>query len=238
MSKHGLMEDVGMGDAMGEEGYKAGLDLAFNDIKDMNSDWRSVLPLARQMKREKGEQVRQGKELMFLDRGKVRLVFQSMEGEEKILWYAHDGCIFGEVPYFDPIPNECIFTCAADCVIYAFSEQALQRIGRERPDLILNLFQSMARKLRIVTYHASSLSVDDMLARICKFLSRRIVPGSSPLRAKIGISRQEMASLLGMHRISLYKVLRRQEELGLFGSIRGKSITILRPQEFYKLVEQ
>jgi hypothetical protein len=47
-----------------------------------------------------------------------------------------------------------------------------------------------------------------------------------------------MASMLGMHRISLYKALRRQEERGLFGSVRGKTITILRPQEFYRMVEQ
>jgi hypothetical protein len=36
----------------------------------------------------------------------------------------------------------------------------------------------------------------------------------------------------------MYKVLRQQEEKGLFGPVNGKAITILRPQEFYKLVDR
>jgi CRP-like cAMP-binding protein len=227
-----------MDDAMHKGGHRVGLGLAFNELKDMSVAWRSVLPLAKLVKRAKGEEVPQGKEMMFLERGKVRLVFHSPEGAEKIIWFFREGSLFGVVPFMDPIPNEGIFTCATDCVIYAFSAQAVERIGRERPELLLDLMRSMARKLRIVTYHASSLSLDGMLARICKFLSRRIVPGSNPLSAKVGISRQEMASLLGMHRISMYKVLRHQEERGLFGPVKGKTITILRPQEFYKLVER
>ncbi|MDR2696342.1 MAG: Crp/Fnr family transcriptional regulator [Deltaproteobacteria bacterium] len=201
----------------------------------MNSAWRSVLPLARQFRCARGEQVPQGKDLLFLERGKVCLVFQGWDGTEKIVWYIREGCIFGIAPFFDPIPNEGMLVCASDCVIYAFSAQAVERISRERPDLLLNLLHSMARKLRIQSYQASSLCLDDALVRICKFLEQRLVPDSSPLTAKIGISRQEMASLLGMHRISLYRTLRRQEERGLFGPIRGRVITILRPREFYQL---
>jgi CRP-like cAMP-binding protein len=101
--------------------------------------------------------------------------------------------------------------------------------------LLLNLLTSMSRTLRILAYHASSLYLDDGLVRICRFLSQRLVPDSNPLTAKFGISRQEMANLLGMHRVSLHRVLREQKERGLFGSISEKSITILRPHEFYGL---
>jgi CRP-like cAMP-binding protein len=227
-----------MGDATEKRAYAIGRGLAFSDTKNLNAVWRSVLPQGRQMRCAKGEQVPQGKELMFLERGRVCLVTQGWEGMEKMVWSLRDGSIFGEAPIFDPIPNESVFICATDCVIYGFSAQMVGRILKERPDLLHNLLQSMARKLRIMAYHVSSLYLDDMLARVCKFLSQRLVPDSNPLAAKIGMSRQEMASLLGMHRISLYKVLRQQEERGLFGSIRGKTITILRPQEFYRMVEK
>ena len=53
----------------------------------------------------------------------------------------------------------------------------------------------------------------------------------------MGVSKQEMASLLGVHRISLYKILRQQEESGLFGPFSGKTVTILRPDEFFLLAE-
>ena len=74
-----------------------------------------------------------------------------------------------------------------------------------------------------------------MLARTYKFLAQHIIPGSDPLTANMGVSKQEMASLLGVHRISLYKILRQQEESGLFGPFSGKTVTILRPEEFFML---
>ena len=36
---------------------------------------------------------------------------------------------------------------------------------------------------------------------------------------------------------SLYKILRQQEESGLFGPFSGKTVTILRPEEFFHLAE-
>ncbi len=129
-----------------------------------------------------------------------------------------------------------VHICAMDCVVYAFSKDRVEHLSRTRPDLTLNLLHSMARKLRTLSNQASSLYVDDVLVRTCKFLARRLLPDSDPLTADPGISRQEMASLLGVHRITLYKVLRQQEEQGLFGPFERHAVTILRPEEFFRLV--
>ena len=216
----------------GGDNYWRGM--AFTDIKDMNSNWRSVLSLARPSRRVKGEYVPLGMDLLFLERGKVRLTHQSLEGTEKTLWYIREGCIFAEAPFFVPAePDENVCICMTNCLIYAFSTESVWQISRERPDLLHNLFKSMSRKMKILSSHASSLSLDSVLVRICKFLSQRLVPGSNPLVANIGISRQEMASLIGVHRISLYRVLRQEEERGLFGPVTGGKMAILRPQEFY-----
>ena len=227
-----------MGKQMHTGTYAGEPSLAFRDIKDMNSAWRSVLSLARQSRRTKGEQVQQDEDLLFLERGRIRLTYQNRDGAEKILWHISEGCLFGEVPFFDPIPNEGVFTCMTDCVIYAFSAQVVDKIGKEHPELLFDLLRSMSRKLRIMSYQASSLYLDTVLVRICKFLAQRLVPDSNPLIAQIGVSRQEMAGLLGIHRISLYRVLRQQEERGLFGPVRGNVMTILRPDEFYTLAEK
>lgn len=218
---------------------RSGLGVAFGDLREINSPWRAVLSLARRNAYAKGEQVTlTGKELLFLERGRVRVTYLSLDGAEKILSYIREGCIFGETAFFDPMPAESFFTCAANSVIHSFSEQAIAEIGKERPDLLFNLLRSMARKLRTMTFHASSLSVDSVLVRLCKFLEQRIIPGSSPLTASLGMSRREMAGLLGVNRITLYKVLRQQEEQGLFGPVSTSSISILRPEVFYGLVEK
>jgi CRP-like cAMP-binding protein len=202
----------------------------------MNSSWRSVLPLAKHNRLTKGEYVQMGKDLLFLERGSVRLAHQNIEGTEKVLWYIREGCIFGEAAFFDSVPDETYCICATACSVYAFSPANVKRISVERPELLLNLFQSMGRKLNMMCCQASSLYLDSVLVRVCKFLSPRIVLGSSPLTANINMPQQEMASLLGVHRISLYRVLRQQEERGLFGPMRNNSITILQPNDFYALV--
>ena len=211
--------------------------LAFKEMREMNSEWRSVLHLGRKLVWSKGHRVPFGRELYFLDRGKVRLTNQNMEGVEKILWYIQEGCVFGETPFFDPMPAESYFSCATNCVSYAFSADSLSEIRQKHPHLLINLLCSMSRKLRVLSNQASSLYLDNVLARTCKFLAQHIIPGSDPLTVDMGVSKQEMASLLGVHRISLYKILRQQEESGLFGPFSGKTVTILRPEEFFHLAE-
>jgi len=224
-----------MGNPMRGKDNKSMRSMAFKDVKDQNSPWRSVLSLASRSRRAKGEQLQLGKELMFLERGKVRLAQQTPEGAEKIIWHIGEGCIFGETPFFDHVPNESGFTCMTSCLIYTFSSESVSQICKERPDLLLNLVHSLARKVRILSSQTAALSLDSVLVRFCKFLSQRIVPDSSPLVANIGISQHEMASLLGVHRVSLYRVLHQQIKRGLFGPITGDTMTILRPDDFYKL---
>ena len=171
----------------------------------------------------------------FLDKGRVRLTHTSLEGTEKILWYLNDGCVFGETPLFDPPSNELtsVHVCVTDCRVYSFSAECVERLFVSHPQLMHSLLQSMARKLRMVTQQASSLHVDDVLARVCKFLTQRLVPGSDPLTAVPNMSRQEMANFLGVHRITLYKVLKHQEKLGVWSSFSNESVQILRPDVLF-----
>ncbi len=213
-----------------------GRSLAFKEMREMNAPWRTVLHLAKRCVLSRGERIPLGRKLYFLERGKVRLTQQSLEGMEKIIWYIHEGCLFGETPFFDPMPSEGYFTCSVESVVWAFSAQSLDIVRREHPDLLMNLAQSMARKMRALSHQAASLYLDSVLVRTCKFLAQRIVPGSDPPVADVGISRQEMAALLGVHRISLYRILRQQEENGLLGPFVNKRVTVLRPEEFFEII--
>ena len=149
---------------MEKRGICGGRSLAFKEMREMNSEWRSVLHLGRRLVWSKGHRVPFGRELYFLDRGKVRLTNQNMEGVEKILWYIQEGCVFGETPFFDPMPAESYFSCVTDCVSYAFSADSLSEIRQEHPHLLINLLCSMSRKLRVLSNQASSLYLDNVLA--------------------------------------------------------------------------
>ena len=101
----------------------------------------------------KGHCIESHGELLFLDKGQVRLTHFTLDGTEKILWYINQGCLFGETPLFDPMADDrgSVHICAMDCVVYAFSKDRVEHLSRTRPDLTLNLLHSMARKLRTLS---------------------------------------------------------------------------------------
>lgn len=214
--------------------------IGFMALKDMNTPWREVLHLGQSRHYSKGEHVCCRNHLHFLEKGLVRLTHNSRDGKEKILWYIKGGCIFDETPFFDPLTSssESIHVCATDSEVYSFSSECVHGlIAKQRPDLILNLLPSLARKVRLLSNQASSLSVDEVFVRVCKFLGQRIVPGSSPPRIKPGISRQEMASLLGIHRITLFKILKQMEDTKIFAPYDRESFVVLQPEVFFQMVE-
>lgn len=210
--------------------------MAFCELVDVNTEWESVLALGTRKNYAKGSRIDSRGYLCYLEKGQIRLTHFTSEGGEKILWYIGEGCLFGETVLLDPQPTESFFIAGADCVAYTFTKELIMKIFADRPDLLMNMLHTMARKLRILAAQSASLYLDDVLVRTCKFLALRIVPGSVPLMSNPGISRQQMASLLGVHRVTLYKVLRQQEEAGLFGPFNRQSVTILQPDVFYKMV--
>lgn len=214
--------------------------IGFIEIAELNAAWREVLPMGTKLLFKKGEQVPQSEYLAFLHKGVVRLTHCSRDGKQKILWYIGAGCIFGETPFFDPQESlgGGVHVCTTACEVYAFSRECVyKKIAVQRPDLMLNLLPSMARKVRMLSNHASSLYLDDVTVRVCKFLGQRIIPGSSPLLARPGISRQELASLLGVHRITLFKSLKHLEEYGICGPYEHDTCVILQPERFFELMD-
>ena len=209
---------------------------AFQDLTDLNAPWREVLSLGRKQTYKKGQQVGMGPYLYFLDSGKIRLSHISLQGLEKILWYLHPGSLFGETPFFDRVPAAGYFHCSTDCVVYSFSHQVVEQLARERPELILDLCHSMARKMRALSDQASSLFLDSLKVRTVRFLAQHVVKGTDPMLVDLGITKQELAALLGVHRISLYKILKDYEDAGVLSPFHGSQVTILRPEAFFQAI--
>lgn len=206
---------------------------AFREQEGLNAAWRDVLPLGTRSQLARGTSLPLGTSLYFLDQGKVRLSFISKDGLEKVVMYIASGSIFGEAPFFSGLPVvNSFFACRQKSLVYSFTRPVVERICAERPDLAMNLMQAMGRKLRLLFEQASSISLHSLRRRTFRFFQQRIEPGSMPPTARIGISKQEMASLLGVHRISLYKLLRECEEEGILAPLKGDRFAILDMQAF------
>ncbi|MGE4311600.1 Crp/Fnr family transcriptional regulator [Desulfovibrio sp.] len=125
--------------------------------------------------------------------------------------------------------------CTKNCYLHIFSQRDVKELGTNNPELLLNLCQSYAKKVGLLAESLVSLSLESPLTRVCKYLASRIVPGSSPLRARRDISYREMADLLGMHRTSIHKVMRQWQVEGVWDFERNSSeVIILQPDVFFE----
>lgn len=218
----------------------------FSRIPSVAECWRRVLSQGRRMKFVKGTHISsQGPDagsLYYLERGEIWLTRTTMDGREKIIWAIGPDSLFGETPFFDELPARSAMVAAMDCTVYAFSRQCvLSQILPNHPELMLALFRSLALKVRVLSNQAVSLSLDDLPSRICKYLHLRQTDDASektPLVVSPGLNQQDLANLLGVHRVTLNKSLRELEKSGVLGPYARDEVYILDRRRFNELVRQ
>jgi CRP-like cAMP-binding protein len=221
-------------------------ELEFFRIPSVAESWRTVLSQGRRMKFRKGAQIfsRNVNEdyIYFLDSGEVWLTRTTLDGREKIIWSIGPDSLFAETPFFDEFPSKSSIIAGMDCTVYAFSRKCvMEDILPGNPELMLAVFRSLAFKVRVLINQASSLSLDDLSSRICKYLHlrhREDVGETGPLVVSPGLNQQELANLLGVHRVTLNKALRELEKVGVLGPYTRDEVYILDRERFEELVFQ
>ena len=218
--------------------------MSFIELFNHNECWGKVVR-DKARKWEKGWKFSDDAPTMYyVLSGRVRLMALDACGNEKTLWYLGRGCCFNETIMFGTSSMyahssarriKFYHECTKNCYLHIFSQRDVKELGTNNPELLLNLCQSYAKKVGLLAESLVSLSLESPLTRVCKYLASRIVPGSSPLRARRDISYREMADLLGMHRTSIHKVMRQWQAEGVWDFERNSSeVIILQPDVFFE----
>lgn len=101
--------------------------------------------------------------------------------------------------------------------------------------MLLNLCHSFSLKVTLLAQNMASFTLETPRQRVYKYLAAHIEPGSNPPRIQRTMPYVEMANLLGMHRISLYKILTAAQKSGILAFDKKKtSITVLQPDAFFR----
>lgn len=208
-------------------------------LRPTNSPWKEILHLGVK-KRFKKNSIILGNgqpvnDLYYLHAGEIKLSSVSANGEEKPIWYICSGNIFGEVPYFDKVDCYSVFTSLTDCIIYTFNRQLLtETIIPQYPHIVMNIFETMANKLRIVSSQINDLSLNPPKIRVYKLIySLALDPNNNIIHN----SQQELADLLGIHRVTLNRILVDLKIKGILQEdISKKRITLLNPVGLLELI--
>lgn len=203
-------------------------------IQSKNTIWKTVLHLGQKYTYNKGNIVAgNGEEvdcLYYLFKGRLKMSRISSTGAEKILWYLDEGNLFGEVPFLDKKPMDSTFTASTPCQVYIFSRQCVQEeIIVKYPALVLNLLESLANKARVFSTQAGDIAT--LIGRVSKVLiyviEREYVDKTvGRIECSRGISQQELASILGVHRVTLNHAISQLKKEGVVEEMTKKRLIV------------
>ena len=211
-------------------------------IRSRNTAWQQILHLGQRRRYSRSEIIGGNGDyvdcLQYLYRGRIKLCRINSVGMEKILFHIEEGNLFGEVPFWSGQPMDSVFIAEEPCEVYAFSRQCtLNEIMTAHPSLIVNMLEGMANKSHILGNLAADVA--DLDKRVCQLLIHvadrglQEKDGASCVTVK-GISQQEMASMLGVHRVTINHAIGDLKRVGIIGEMTKSSLVIL---DYEKLLE-
>jgi len=204
-------------------------------IVAQNAEWRQLLHLGTKRSFNKGTVIIGNDQviddLYYLHSGRVKLAHIAKNGREKILFYVERGNVFGEVPFFARKPIHRQFSALSACQVYTFSRECFyEKIAPFYPELLITLLEVMGNKTRILASQACAL--DSIISRLCKVLIYVVERGKGEERAgKIhcdqGIAKEELASILGVHRATLFSAIAQLKQAGILEDVSRKHLIIM-----------
>lgn len=159
--------------------------------------------------------------LYCLLEGTVRTSILSDQGEEKLLTVYQAGSIFGEASFFDGMPRVSTATAQTDCRIVRLGRQTVDELFRKNPALASTMIAYLARTVRLLSGHVDTMSFQQANQRLAKLLLN--YPSSGDV---IHVTQDELASALGVSRVTVSRILRSFSHKGFLKTGYG-TITLL-----------
>ena len=166
----------------------------------------------------------------LVQQGRVRVDLYSYSGDFKSLFLASKGCLFGEISMIDDLPNRGTAVVTIPSKIYLIPKARFQLEMSRNIQLCNNVMTLLAKKFRFLTaevelqsFYNSYYKVVVVLINLVKGYGLKTDDG---YQLNIGFTHQEMASLTGLSRVSVSKIL---SDLKARGIIKKRSGNIIIP---------
>ena len=188
-------------------------------LTGVNKPWEVMLPEGRKLT-VRGpslfEPFGDRLDFYYLASGIILVMHADMEGNERATLRIGPGSLFNEGPAlagFDAPDSP--FLCQTDCIVYGFSHTLLHdpAFVAARPGLIINLMRGLGVKLLMYHTSLSNFVGVSAVARVSRFLCA-LARRRRSLAFDPGMTQEDLATLLGMHRATLVRALRELRRQG------------------------
>ena len=159
-------------------------------------------------------------EMYFVERGLISQILLGANGIEKTLCILGQGCFLADEPFFHSQPILYNAVAVADTEVLAIRKESTQDLLR-RPSLVHALLVSISLKSRVLATEVEDLAVRSAESRVCRMLYCLLASdGYGRQRERLALTHQELASLEGLHRVTVTKTI---------ATLRKKTLIDVRP---------
>ncbi len=177
--------------------------------------------------------------IYLVKKGRIRVDLYNYTGEFKSLFIASTGCLFGEVSTIDGLPNRGTAVATISSQVYLIPKARFELEMSSNIQFCNNVTLLLARKFRFLTaevglqsFYNSYYKVGFVLTHLIRSYGSKTDHG---YRLNIGFTHQEMASLTGLSRVSVSKILSDFKSRGIIDKRNG-SIFIPNIDELYRVL--
>ncbi|MDD3146866.1 MAG: Crp/Fnr family transcriptional regulator [Candidatus Riflebacteria bacterium] len=161
----------------------------------------------------------------LINSGNVRIYRIGSDGREQVIHQFGEGEIVGEVPVFEGTAYPACATANTDCEIIYFGRDRFIALGRQQPEIFLNMLGILSRRLRQFVELIDDLSLKDVSARLAKYLMRNCTDKTKKV-VELTQSKGALASKLGTIPATLSRTFKKFQELGVI-KVSSNKIEIL-----------
>lgn len=150
--------------------------------------------------------------LYYLTAGKVRIVRLSDDAERRVSCYISAGNFVYETRFLAQLPLSIQAEAVCPTTVIFFDRPTSMHLLRTHEDFIAHIFTSIADKMNALGLELVESAYTQSTQRILHTL--RYLAQQENALTLVHIRQDELAELLGLHRVTVNRVLRRLEALG------------------------
>ncbi|WP_271812361.1 Crp/Fnr family transcriptional regulator [Clostridium beijerinckii] len=169
--------------------------------------------------------------LYFINEGKIKLYKYTKDGKEQILHILSEGDFFGELELIKPSKYRFNSKAIEDVKICTLTKEEMKDIMMKNPEIGIKVLETVGERLSKVENLVQNLATNDVDSRMAYLIIELMekygenVEGN--ISVKLPISREDMASYIGVTRETISRKLKKLEDENLIKIIGTKTIIII-----------
>ncbi|MFO7682597.1 MAG: Crp/Fnr family transcriptional regulator [Chloroflexota bacterium] len=178
--------------------------------------------------------------LYIIRKGKVKIAYSTLEGQEALLAILGEDDFFGELALLDEAPRSATAEAIEPTETLTLHREDFIRFIRNNPDFSLHVLQTLTLRIRNLNNQISDIFFLDLPARLARVLlnlaEQHGVPSKEGIRIDLSLTQTDLAEMTGATRVSINKALgrfRREKWI----SIKGRAFTICDADAMENLIQ-